>query len=350
MTGRGEGSWHLFDYNGDGKDDLFVSSQVGTGWILHPSQGRAGSGNFDTSRNLLASPSPVIIPSYATPDDQAQMADLNGDGLIDVVYPTNTGLRARIMERQGATFGWGAERQVQLDYNTLPPPTQPRCSQPDYECFQYMAGSPSTKTGFMQLADFNGDASSDLLMGITTDILYTGNCGPKPIQAPADPDPSRYAFENQHQRADASVLPPCPPEVELTNPYALIVRSITPTAIVIAAYAEIAGKSDAVNLVDVNGDGLTDIFYRELSGDDWSYRVNTGAGLQAAVELPLQDFENQVRFADVNGDGRTDVLHLVNLGGFKTYAVLYALPAGGFASQSGIPGRQRKALRRRQVR
>ena len=103
ITDRGEGAWHLFDYNGDGLDDLFVSSFTGQGWRVHPSNGV----HFDMATNLIAGLSP-IVPSATAESSQVHLADLNGDGLNDIVYPTTGTLRARLVECQSGGFDWCA--------------------------------------------------------------------------------------------------------------------------------------------------------------------------------------------------------------------------------------------------
>ncbi len=335
MTGRGEGSWHLLDYNGDGLDDLFVSSQIGTGWRVYLSQGRAGNMNFIPS-NVIAALSP-IIPSVNTPNDQVQLADLNGDGLTDIVYPSNFSLKARLMERQGGTFGWGAERSLILDATTLPP-RDPRCGYGNgFRCNRTMAGA--TQTGFMQRADFNGDASSDLLIYVNEHIeQIPGNparCFPQLAAEEESAVIGRYETAEE-QRQAVTELEPCTIE-DFATLHAMVIKSVSATTITVGSYAYNDGGY-AISLADANGDGLTDWFMQAGNNGAWAYGINTGAGIQELVNLPLQDFQNQVRFADVNGDGRADILHPFNAGPYKAYNVRYALASGGFGAETWLPG------------
>src|SRR5690606_27183001 len=87
---------------------------------------------------------------------------INGDGLIDVVYPSSGALKVRLMERQGGTYGWGSERSVQFDMSTF---GELECSPDAVDCGRAVEGAPITKTGFVHMADFNGDAAADLLIG-----------------------------------------------------------------------------------------------------------------------------------------------------------------------------------------
>ncbi|MCY7354715.1 MAG: FG-GAP-like repeat-containing protein, partial [Lysobacter sp.] len=82
------GAWQLFDYNGDGRDDLFIVGPEGDGhmWVLLPSQGRQYH-VFNSNNNLLASVWPAIWANYTGSGNHPQLADLNGDGVLDVIFP-----------------------------------------------------------------------------------------------------------------------------------------------------------------------------------------------------------------------------------------------------------------------
>lgn len=341
MTGRGDGSWHLLDYDGDGRDDLLVSGPAGTGWRIYPSQGRAGNANFDTSRNLLASLSPAI-PSSDSPGDQVQLADLNGDGLIDILYPSGGVLKARIMERGASGFGWGAERTVTVDMSTLGS-MPPACGfGGGATCTRTLSGAPSNKTGYMQLADFNGDAASDVLLGETQVVTqYTGapGCQPQPQIAAggARAGLAVLPFVDSKKLRQGIVNDPCYSTTVYQYQHTMTVRTVTATSITIGSINRMFSPYD-LQLADINGDGLTDMFYRASSTSGWMYKLNTGAGFTLATSLPMTDFLDQTKFVDVNGDGRADILHPVNLGDYKTYNVMYALPGGGFSAEQNLPG------------
>lgn len=351
ITARGDGAWHLFDYDGDGRDDLFVSAGTGQGWRLHPSN---GSG-FDNVTNLIASLSPAIV-SQTDPLSQVHIADLNGDGLIDIVYPSGSVLRARLMERQGAGFGWGAERAVAVDLDSFPP-IAPGCDDPMdpfvRNCERTVTGIPTPKTNFTQLADFNGDAASDLLFRVTASAEYwTGNC---PIDAVPDPPESLQRASRLSSTFDPSVAQaardavaragdgtaqslPCWETQTTDLLHALVVTELGAT-ITLANYGELAyGNPEALVLADINGDGLTDVFRRNAGGD-WHTSINTGHYFGLGGALGIADHREQTRFVDVNGDGRADILYLTVVGSNKVYYVRHALPGGGFAATGvALPG------------
>lgn len=363
--GPGDGGWQLIDYNGDGRDDLFIRGP--NQWHVYLSQGRSGSKNFVMNSDQIAGLSPAI-PSQTKNADQPQLADLNGDGLIDILYPRSGILRARIMQRSGSAFAWGGEKTV-----TVPggiPSDDPRCSQPQYACLTSIAGM-VTKTGFTQLADFNGDAASDLLLETHLDIedLYQTGCNNMLRAGRPARNANRMRLVGNDDEVDAegegddatgeSVVEPdigvvipyelqsggqgmnsliggCVPIQTLNDSYAFVVTAITGSEVQLKQYAREDGSFKAISLADANGDGLTDLFFQKGNGGDWAYRINTGTGMQAAVALP-GDYESAARFVDVNGDGRADVLQLVDVGP-KEYRVRYALPNGGFGGSTTLPG------------
>ena len=116
------------------------------------------------------------------------------------------------------------------------------------------------------------------------------------------------------------------------NLHAVSVVAITATTITYASSASIAFPSE-INLGDVNGDGLTDLFYQTVSGGDWKCRINTGNGFGQSCDVGAIPNPDKAQFIDINGDGRTDVLYP---SGNYFYAK-YALPAGGWAG-AVMPG------------
>jgi len=344
IVNRGSGAWHLFDYNGDGLDDLFVSGANGAGWRMHPSNGT----HFDMTTNLISG---LSIPSRTDRLDQVQLADLNGDGLTDIVYPTGAGLKARLMVRQsGGAFAWdAAERSVVIDEASLPPMPMGCGDQwnPDVRnCQRVISGMPTTKAGFTQLADLNGDAASDLLLRITTSADYrqpgVPGCTNEPLGAPSYPGGADGVVEG-YWNDDSWVtigapFDPCWTTVTNDALHALVVAGLTSTSVNLSNHGTFSvGNPESVVFGDVNGDGLTDAFLRNTASSDWYSVVNTGTGFVAGTSLPLSSYRDQVRFADVNGDGRTDMLHVVN-GANKVYYVRYALPSGGYGPSTPLPG------------
>jgi hypothetical protein len=317
--GNEDRHWYLFDYNGDGRDDLFITG--GGGWMIFPSRGRPTSGSaFDTGNNLLAGLSPAI-PSGIGP----QLADLNGDGVLDVIYSSGEGLRTRLSERTGAGFRWGSERLV--DVGTLFPSD---CSRFDVECSTSPV-SLGNNSRALQLYDIDGDARADIVLRIrTTRQIPTGSCAPSVVR---------------------SAVTPCFVTETTTALHALVVQSVSASQVSLrragswavsysptGAYETIS--LDLESFVDLNADGLVDLVYRAGGSDSspWYYALNTGGafttarpiqGTDAASVLPAGRY---AQVLDVTGDGRADLVYPAE--SYRNYHVMPALPAGGFG-----PGR-----------
>ncbi|WP_448245172.1 FG-GAP-like repeat-containing protein [Pseudoxanthomonas mexicana] len=356
---RGDGGWHLLDYDGDGRDDLFVSGPNGQGWRVFRSLGGESATILDLNQNLIAGLSPAI-PSYAGKNDQVQLADLNGDGLTDIIYPRDGAMRSRLMERQGAAWGWGAERVIAIDEASLGS-IGFGCDGgfgSNVTCTRTIAGVPTPKTGFSQVADFNGDAASDLLIRVDTRIEQylagTPGCPFLPEQLTSTSSASSteggspyrilpYMPEPDPMEPALLVAEPGGPCWEIINDstlHAFTVQELSATAVGVSNYGPVTGGSpNSLSLADINGDGLTDVFAQNADNGDWFYRLNRGNGFDNGVSLQIANYRNQTRFVDVNGDGRTDVLTVVDLGPYKAYYARLAIPSGGFyASPMPING------------
>lgn len=352
---RGDGGWHLLDYDGDGRDDLFVSGPDGQGWRVFRSLGGDSATIIDLSQNLIAGLSPAI-PSYPGTNDQVQLADLNGDGLTDIVYPRDGAMLSRLMERQGAGWGWGGERVVAINEASLGS-LNPECDDAsgNVSCTRTIAGVPTPKTGFLQVADFNGDAASDLLIRVNTRIeRYLGGPGCNQLAQSRGASTAEvgqgassyrilpYALESNPEELSQEVgtNAACLQIRNTSVLHAFSVEELGSNGVGLANYGSIAGGfPNSLSLADINGDGLTDVFTQSTDGGDWFYRLNRGNGFDNGVSLQINNFHNQTRFADVNGDGRADVLTVVDIGSYKTYYARLAIPSGGFyASPMPIDG------------
>lgn len=342
ITERGESGWQLLDYTGDGRDDLFVSSYTGTGWKVHPSTGT----QFDMTTNLIGGLSPVIPSSDgSTGGSHPQMTDLNGDGLMDVVY-NSTGLKVRLMERSGGTFAWGAERAATFVAYPDPP-----CPPDSYDCVVH---SPALwNPDVFRLVDFNGDASSDLIFSITHRGKFLEPCPELLMKSSEKESPEPKTEERiPDNEGDQHRAPTCPdgspPQINWSSisRYAYGVSSITPTSIEFKRVMVDPIPSTFIvlsafkpRLGDFNGDGLTDLLLPgndDLSMDTY-YALNTGHGFLTS-NLGIISNAAQLQVADINGDGRSDVAFPNTNSGTKYFNVRLARPDGTFAAATGIPG------------
>jgi hypothetical protein len=316
MTGLGEDSWQLFDYNGDGRDDFFVAGALNTKYYLYPSQGDVAQ-PFDTSTDLLASIAiPMLYQDTSSGTMHPQLTDFNGDGLMDVLYKTQgtPTYRVRLMERQGSTWGWGAERGVTITSNaalSCPPEAIP-------DSCVINAGQ-IWNPDLTRLVDFDGDAGSDLMFTQAVRWKELADCD--------DPNPRNCGIIN----TAIYVFP-------------AHATSITATTITFENIGDsFMGDRNAITPMpmfgDINGDGLTDVVYRRSS--DFAYALNTGRGFLASIAIGALPIPELAKLADVNGDGRSDFLYVnttADAANPMHYLQRQALRSGGFGAPTTIAG------------
>lgn len=304
ISGRGDGGWQLLDYNGDGRDDLFISSPVGQGWRLFLSTGRGAAKVFDDTNNVIGALLP-IIPSTDDKNRQVQRADLNGDGLPDIVYDSG-GMKTRLMERQGAGFVFGAERSLVL-----------QSSIPCTICFSRKVTN-WPDVGAMQVHDLNGDGSSDLLMQteLNKELAGDGN------------------FRNEWYLEAYRVAEVTTTSIRLVTHGYWLDRYYQRQNGLVSSYDYIVQPKFA----DINGDGLTDLLLKDTGGL-WNYRLNTGLAFVAPISLGTISYDQHMQPVDINGDGRADIAYVntaysnsVETG--KKYFARLALPDGTISSSS----------------
>jgi hypothetical protein len=264
-----DSSWQLFDYNGDGRDDLFVAGGGdGNKWAIYASRGRPTGGQqiFDTGVNLIANiPIPVDRGPFVRKSNP-QLADINGDGLLDVVYE-NPSLKARLMGPVSGGYAWGAERSVVL-------PTYPAGNPCTgwQDCTSSSQAKLNQNIGNFQLHDFNGDSRSDLVMHVITLWSYDDGerCEP--------PDALRKSISAINPSAELvglrEVGASCVYNLQSSSLAALVVQSINASTITYASYGAWNSRTPSnifhnlevdEHFADYNGDGLTDLL-KEIPG------------------------------------------------------------------------------------
>ena len=307
-------SWFLFDYDGDGKDDYF--QRTDTAWIGYRATGNAAQ-PFDTTLNLLAELSQPI-PSGGDKYSEPQQADLNGDGLIDLVYPSGGALVARIMERGGSYgFRWGAPRTVSLlgDGCTSGP------------CYTVMGLY--RKNNYQQLNDFNADARSDLIVNVQA-TCGTGS-GPPPggsgppgtvIPRPREIAPPSGELQGTGGQEGTTVC-------SIGKMFA--VESLTATTVVLKRYTDsVVSPEWPYSFSDINGDGLTDVVFMGTSEfPSLMASLNTGTGFVGNGDGAITATAyKHAQILDVNGDGRADLVHPDGVG--HHFKARYGLTSGSF--------------------
>ncbi|MDC8014963.1 FG-GAP-like repeat-containing protein [Tahibacter soli] len=347
-------AWQLIDYNGDGRDDLMLAGAAGANWIVRPAT--AGVGNratpFNLAVDLLANDGIAIaVPS----DDyrRGQLADFNGDGLLDFMYPAQIGgsasygaIHVRFLERLSATrYGFSAAHQLDAQWlSTDPCSSQTGGGNPGdlIECSFDFFSVPRTRGGL--LVEFNGDGRADILFRIARiyepggSIESAGTSG-----AVFASDEMLAAVTPNVVRRDAwgafvagERLP-----AQGSAPPRFILRQIWQEGTA-ANGGSLPSNSTGMRLADFNGDGLTDLFYSTAVAGEYRYRLGTGVDFTPAQSVTGLTYGAAAQFADINGDNAADLLvpsgdtsGAFQLRRWQTGA---SGTSGSFATATALPG------------
>jgi RHS repeat-associated protein len=280
------------DYNGDGLTDIVRSYDENEIVIASTTYRNTGSGWATDTRMI---PQPL---SHEGRDSGTRLLDVDGDGLPDMVRAT-----------QGfITFDHGYRNTTMLWDTATTSVTD--------NFFAYF----SADRGF-RFGDINGDGLVDILHS-----CYEYSSKPFRTCNLLTPDDVRKAYTNNGIG---------------TSPHAWSENSTWSS---IPVQFVIAHNDNGVRVLDINGDGLTDLIH---AGQVY---LNTGAGWSAdaswappVTTLPSPD--NGVRYADVDGDNLPDILQYqegsstnkiyLNTGSGWVYQPSWSVPLPLAASSSG---------------
>ncbi|WP_191968645.1 RHS repeat-associated core domain-containing protein [Cellvibrio sp. KY-GH-1] len=288
------------DYNADGRQDLAL--YTGEYWRVYLSTVNASSGWYLDGGGEVEN-----LQEFTDPD--MLFMDVNGDGLADAVTSTGYYKLQRNSNSVGSSRAYSFANQInsfqwrpRSEFTQVNEPL-PTNATNFSDCHETAA---QTKIQQDTAADFNGDGVMDFLGSYVRKLSCSTSAGPTSIDATY-----RYALVNL-----GGVL-------QIYSGAALQTPSILP-----------GGSTDRLFVVDVNGDGLTDVV--SLGYDKkLVIKMSNGLGFNAAQEwitLSGLDGSASPQFMDYNGDGIVDVIWRdLNEGKMKVqYGGLSSLPQAIF--------------------
>ncbi|MBL4827138.1 MAG: VCBS repeat-containing protein, partial [Spongiibacteraceae bacterium] len=253
--------WRVVDYNADGRHDLLIYDN--TQWKVVLSEPQP-----DGSWRLGG-----MINTGLT-EKETEFFDANSDGLIDAAYLVDEHLYLRFLRHDTTQQASSAYYYHYGDEYALA----------DLRNDYALGSKYEIQSGF----DFNGDGVGDLLLRIQLNVGFPGSGG------------------------------------TITNYYAVLLDGNESPAVPPVYFHHMANSSNRAfwldrQAVDINSDGLTDIYYRRPEPEQFYdrnsyYRLNTGNGFGEEVslgELPQSTYgvdESKARFVDYNNDGFQDLL------------------------------------------
>jgi RHS repeat-associated protein len=294
---------YFADVNGDALVDIiqstYNSNQVyinkKTGWVL------------DTSWSL-----PVYFVTSTNNDLGVRIADINGDGLNDLIKSHNSGVATYL----NTGTGWTATTTWNLPIN--------------------IANSSFNDLG-VRFADVNGDGLIDIVYGKDTvrGVYLNTSFGWATTTSFVVPS----AFVNGSTADGRVILIDVDADglADFVSAGSVYINNgnnwVLDTSWIVPAHANQHPNDSRTRWADINGDGLVDILhaYNDLSNSTSTAHINTGAGWQydAIWRSPTAFSTNAggsqgvidggVVIADMNGDGLMDMVQSYNASAKQTW-------------------------------
>jgi hypothetical protein len=298
------GAVAVADFNGDGRPDLAVTDELGVSILLNTTPAGATTPSFATPIDVTTStdggspvalaigdldgdgrpdlavvqseifvvlnttPAGAAVPSFSTPSQfstsaagdgdfptSVAIADLNGDGLADLVAPNF------------------ADHTVAVLLNTTPP----RATVPTFAFnVNFVTSQEFGNGGFNSVAtgDFNGDGIPDIVVGnqgtggISVLLNETSPGDPVPTFAPS----ASFALDPPSALAIGDVNGDGRPDIVAAIPGGLmILLDRTPQSETLASFSTVTidvlrpSSPSSVAVADVNGDGKLDVITNLVS-------------------------------------------------------------------------------------
>ncbi|MFN4290100.1 MAG: FG-GAP-like repeat-containing protein [Permianibacter sp.] len=328
---KGQNTWHLFDYNGDGRTDMLFRpckqifplnqqcTEWGGKWVI-------ALANADGS---LPSPSvngsTVTFPTYIETGigivngEESESSDFNGDGLPDLLFPSSATNRKEIsvslLRKPGQDghvcaspssampYCYGVPIKINLEV------TSPysawsssfRCGEPLPSPRYRGIALDSSERASLSVMDMNGDSAADLV--VNAEYLV-----------------SEWDEQTHLTHCDAGLGAFTTERVSVKRVFLSKLNQGINDFQEAESYAEVLDRvrslgDDLIRFTDMNGDGLTDLFHA-LGDQSWRAILNNGQGFVGSdryysVTGTSSDVYAKKRLmtVDLNTDGLPDVVY-----------------------------------------
>jgi hypothetical protein len=277
------------DFNGDGALDLAVAVTYVNGASAHPGFAAVILQNKEAPGKFL----PAVHYATGTDPSAIATADLNGDGLPDLVVANGTSANISILLQDGVTPGHFLHAK------------------------QIYTGGYSNGVA---IGDLNGDGLPDIAVAtgqISISILFQDPAGPRgtflpPVHVPIGGSTGAVAIGDLNGDGLADLV------VTTANWVAVRLQDHSNPGSFLPVQAFVAGLQPfAIAIADVNGDGLPDLAIANLGSPTNPFTASASVLLQNPAQagsfLPRLKYltgpsSQDVVAGDLNGDGRLDLV------------------------------------------
>ena len=300
-------------FAGDFGDFRVQAGFSDSGAIIDDLGGAVGSGSFNAGVSYS-------VQESTTSKDVA-LADLNGDGIVDVVSvgqrAGNVGVATVRLGNGDGTFG--AARSYRAETNMTSGVALGDVTG-DGILDMVTAGNSTTNDGYATVHIGNGDGSFRAGTSYLTEAGASVEVSIGDLNNDGALDIVTVGLNDALSLAYSTVL----------------MNSGSGTFSLSSSYSNSEVATESVSLVDINGDGVLDLFTGGLSGaflGEVHYRLGTGTGTFGSfITLgisgsQLSDFE----MADVNADGNLDLV-TASASGTGYIAIRLGSSSGSFGS------------------
>ncbi|RYV04074.1 hypothetical protein SOPP22_01340 [Shewanella sp. OPT22] len=312
----------VIDYDGDGKQELLVPIKSGNWHILtsDPSSSEQQyCEDLNTQDNKIQSYTVEnrfcethtvnhdftykSLSRAATGYKNAVVADVDGDGLQDIVFKSGS---LKYYKNLGGSFS--AAKNINLVYTdgfsgSIDLPFEPRT----------VNNSVNLKNSAM--VDINGDGLTDIIMKVTKTTY----------DDPPGCDKRFIAGDDNFINGPGN---PCAPIVSTERRTYAYIASVNNGDVTYTAKSYLGSSLPNMRLADLNGDGLTDILF--TSSEVWNYRLSYGDGrfqfpkVITGINAKDEHIFNRHQFVDLDADGRADILGATDS---ASYRIIMSAPS-----------------------
>ncbi|WP_395374253.1 SpvB/TcaC N-terminal domain-containing protein [Marinicella sp. W31] len=293
------GKWAVIDYDANGYQDIIYSLNARFHIIRWEYDSVSGENTAVKINDVGILPTPGNADARFYTASKIEVMDVNADGYPDLVYIGFRGLAAQ---------GYYVSYHNRFADN-LPIFADPiAIAEPDVTVAGYnRLENPPSAQGLKRVRtiELNGDAASDLLSKYTSYYCPIGqSCDQNPFPKCGEDNVICHSAWYLHEADPNNVA------VAFKDPE-IIAYDASCNATLCTDTAVPVITNEAITLVDVNADGLSDLMLQtDSTNGTWQYQLNVGFGVFGqAVTLNNINKGEYARFVDIDGNGYLDLLY-----------------------------------------